>query len=312
MNQKVKVGLWIPPRVDLAQKVDVDNPANIDVRLYQQFIDYLEAADVEYFNDLDFRKAIIKNNEVFIGSFCMSNLDYFVWMGDIDRSLDSYDLEVLRILEMNVKVYNSFSFYNEATDKFSAFSILHQHKIPVSELYLVNQHNVGLLEPLFEQHSFLLKPRRSSWGLGIVKMDSFEQLRDVLHYSQKNNYYLEKFYPNDLCDWLGITVINGTVLYGFRKEGSKISGWKVYDKEKTGGEAVYVKPSKEVEEIALKIGKILNANFFGLDLIKTFEGYKVVDINCHPGIYYDLIEELNLSLAELFFKGIVAEEPILV
>lgn len=304
MNKEIKIGLWVPRREDTTKTIDEKNPASIDFRIHELFMDYLEESGATYFNNLDFRKAYIKNDQVFIGSFCLNDLDHLLWFGDIDRSLDSYDLEVLRVLSLSVKMHNPFSFYIEATDKFSAFSILHKHAIPVSDLFLVNQENLGVLEPLFENDSFLLKPRRSGWGLGIIKVDSFNHLRDIIEYHPKKNYYLEKFYPNNLSDWTGVSVVNGTVIYGFRKNISKISGWKVYDENKTGGDVTYVKPSEEIERIALKIGEILGANFYGLDFIKTTEGYKIVDINCSPGIYYDLIQDLNIPIAELFFKSI--------
>lgn len=303
MSKEIKIGIWVPPREDTTKTIDEKNPASIDARIHKLFIDYLEESGVTYFENLDFRKAYIKNNQVFIGSFCLNDLDHLLWFGDIDRSLGSYDLEVLRVLSLSVKMHNPFSFYIEATDKFSAFSILHSHGIPVSDLYLINQKNVGVLEPLFEKNSFLLKPRRSGWGLGIIKVDDFNNLRDIVEYHPKKNYYLEKFYPNNLSDWTGVSVVNGTIIYGFRKNMNKISGWKVYDENKTGGDVTYVKPNKEIETIALKIGKILGANFYGLDFIKTAEGYKVVDINCSPGIYYDLIQDLNVPIAELFFKS---------
>jgi glutathione synthase/RimK-type ligase-like ATP-grasp enzyme len=117
------------------------------------------------------------------------------------------------------------------------------------------------------------------------------------------NLFLSSSMPNDLKNWTGVSVVNGTIIYGFRKNTSKISGWKVYDENKTGGDVTYVKPNKEIETIALKIGEILGANFYGLDFIKTAEGYKVVDINCSPGIYYDLIQDLDIPIAELFFKS---------
>lgn len=44
---------------------------------------------------------------------------------------------------------------------------------------------------------------------------------------------------------------------------------------------------------------------YGLDFIKTSEGYKVVDINCSPGIYYNFIQDLNIQIAEIFFKNVV-------
>jgi ribosomal protein S6--L-glutamate ligase len=302
MKEKLKVGLWIPSRQDLTQPITLNQPAHIDAKIYALFLEYLDQQGIDYFEDLDFRKAIIKNHQVFLGDFCLSELDHFVWIGMLDRSRDSYHLEVLRVLEMSVKVHHSFSFYHLATDKFLAFSALYPYGIPLPELYLVTSDNLHLLEPLFEENSFLLKPRRSSFGQGIVKLDSYEQFRDTAEYHLQKHYYLEKFYKNDLNEWTGVTVLNGTVLYGFRKKTSKIYDWKVYDKESTGGDTIYVKPTAEMEAIALRIGTILGGTCFGLDFIKTNEGYKVVDINCSPGIYYDFIIKLNIPVAELFFK----------
>lgn len=299
---QLKVGLWLPPRKDISASITMENPAHIDHRIYQLFCNYLDEKKVDYVENLDFRKALIKNHKVYIGDFCLSDLDHFVWMGMLDRSFDSYHLEILRVLELTTKVHNSHSFYNVATDKFTAFSILHSYNIPVSELYLISKDNFHLMKPLFGEASFLLKPRRSSFGIGIIKIDDYNLLRDIIGYSNEKDYYLEKFYPNNLKEWTGVTVFNGSILLGFRKKDSKLSGWKVYDEKSIGGETIYVKPEPEIEAIALKIGKILGANFFGLDFIKTEEGYKVVDINCSPGIYYDFVEELNLPIAELFFK----------
>lgn len=299
---KMKIGLWIPQRQDLSKSMTVDDPAHIDSRIYKLFLDFLDERKVDYVEGLDFRQAIISNHRVFIDHLCLSHLDHFVWMGVVDRSYDSYHLEVLKTLGYSTNVHNSYSFFNLATDKFSTFSFLHQYDIPVSELYLVNSENLNALKPLFEDSSFLLKPRRSSFGIGIVKLDSYEQFRDIAEYHQQSHYYLEKFYPNDLTEWTGVTVFNGVVLYGFRKQSSKLSGWKIYDKDKVGGAVDYIKPNAEIEAIALEIGKRMGANHFGLDFIKTESGYKVVDINCCPGIYYDFIEELNIPIAEYFFK----------
>ncbi len=302
MKNALKVGLWIPARHDLTTSITMENPAHIDARLYARFLEYLDGKNVEYFENLDFRKALIHNNKVFIGDFCLSDLDHFVWIGMVDRSIDSYHLEVLRVLEMSVNVHHSYSFFSMATDKFTSFSYLHNHDIPVSELHLVSLDALESMKPLFEKNSYLLKPRRSSFGIGIIKLKNYEQFRDIAEYHKKSNYYLEKFYENDLSEWTGVTVVNGTVLYGFRKKSSKISGWKVYDKDSIGGETIYVKPNAEIEAISLKIGEVVGATVFGLDFIKTAEGYKVVDINCSPGIYYDFIEDLNIPIAELFFK----------
>lgn len=300
--KKLKIGLWLPPRHDLKVSISMDNPAHIDARIYDSFLQYLSDQGHEYHENLDFRKAYIKNHRVFLDGFCLSDLDHFVWMGMLDRSYTSYHLEILRVLELTTKVHNSFSFFGLATDKYSTFSILHKYGLPMPELYLLNLSNLEVLKPAFETNTFLLKPRRSSFGIGIVKLDSYEQFRDVAAYHQQNHYYLEKFYKNDLSEWTGITVINGKVVYGFRKQSSKISGWKVYDEDSLGGEVNYVEPSAEITAISKKIGKLLGANYYGLDFIKTAEGYKVVDINCSPGIYWDFIQALKIPIADYFFE----------
>lgn len=302
MSFKKKVGLWLPPRKDLSASITPDKPAHIDSRIYELFLEYLKMQNVELFENLDFRKAFVSNHEVFLDNFNLSELDYFIWMGMLDRSFDSYHLEVLRVLGFSTIVCNSYEFYNIATDKFSAFSLLHKYKVPVSELYLINLESIESLKPLFKENTFLLKPRRSAFGQGIVKLEGFSQLRDVAEFHRQKNYYIEKYYENDLSEWTGVTVCNGEVLYGFRKKQAKISGWKVYDKDSLGGETIFVEPTTEMINIALRIGKILKANYFGLDFIKTKTGYRVVDINCSPGLYFDFIEDLKIPIAEKFFK----------
>lgn len=303
MAKEIKIGLWIPPRDDISKSITMENPAHIDARIYELFLNYLNnQKHISYFENLDFRNAVINNHKVYIDDFCLSDLDHFFWMGMTDRSYDSYHLEVLRCLEMTTKIHNSYSFFNLATDKFSTFSLLHKYKLPVPELYLINKTNLDYLKPKFENKTFLLKPRRSSFGKGIIKIDTYEQFRDIAEYHDQKHYYLEQFYENNLNEWTGITSFNNNILYGFRKKASKISGWKVYDKDSIGGETIIVKPNSEIKEITKRIGTVLGANYFGLDFIKTDEGYKVVDINCSPGIYWDFINTLNIPVAEYFFQ----------
>jgi len=298
----MKLGLWLPPRENLNQPITPENPAHIDSRIYQLFLTYLSNKNVDFVENVDFRDAWVENNKVYNKDICISDLDHLVWMGMIDRSPESYHLEILQTLEMSLQLHHSYHFYSRATDKFTAFSELHKHGIPVSELYLINANNYDIFESLLQNSSYLLKPRRSHFGTGIIKIDSYEQLRDTIDYTKYKHYYLEKYYENDFGQWMGLTIVNGEVIYGFRKQDSLRTGWKIYDKDHKGGNTYYVAPDAEQIAIAKKIGKILQANCFGLDIIKTVEGYKVVDVNCSPGIYYDFIQDLKIDIATLFFK----------
>ncbi|MCP4438613.1 MAG: hypothetical protein GY810_06675 [Aureispira sp.] len=300
----MKIGLWLPPRKDLNQPITPENPAHIDARIYDMFTAHLEERGIDYVENVDFRKAWVHNNKVYTPDLCVSDLDHLVWMGMIDRAYDSYDMEILRTLSLDVKLHHSYRFFSTATDKFLAFSELHKHGVPVSEIYLINPHNYGLFEDLLKDATYLLKPRRSHFGTGIIKIHDYEQLRDTIDYTMNKHYYLERFYENDLKDWIGITVVNGEVIYGFKKDSNLQAGWKIFDKDHKGGQTYYAKPNEEQIAIAKRIGELMGANCFGLDIIDTPEGYIVVDINCSPGIYYDFIQDLNIDIAQLFFKMI--------
>ena len=315
ISKRPSCGLWIPPRIDLEAPITPQNPAHIDHRLRQRLIDWLDDRGYPYFTNQDFRKVFVKNNEVWMGDRCLNRVDHFFWMGMIDRSPDSFHLEVLRVLEMSTKIHNSYTFFSTATDKFRAFSQLHQYGVPVPELYLVDIHSYPLFSELFDasrngkdgrdKKSFLLKPRRSAFGKGIIKIDDYAQLRDTIEYLPQKSYYLERFYENDSSQWLGLTVINGEVIYGFRKESQLVSDWKVYDSEGIGGSVNYIPPPPEAIKIAKDVYACTGGNYFGLDLIKTSSGYRMVDINCSPGLYFDFIEDLKIDFAGLFLGKIL-------
>jgi glutathione synthase/RimK-type ligase-like ATP-grasp enzyme len=136
----------------------------------------------------------------------------------------------------------------------------------------------------------LVKPRLGNFGRGIIKVSDFETLRDIAGYlkmeHKQKSIFIERFYENDMSQWISTTIIGGKIVYGYRKESKKFAGWKVYDINTKGGDAYYVDPSP-VKIIAEKAAKILDQSIVGFDFIKTSEGYKIVDENNFPGFYPD-------------------------
>lgn len=302
---KFSTGLWLPPRTNLNQSISIGNPGIIDQRIYNDLLKYLSVQKIEFSQELDFRNAYIKNGYVYIGDICLSKFDIFIWFGVINRNPGSHDLETLRTLSLTTKIANSYEYMTLGSDKFRAFSLLHHHQIPVSDFLFVNQRNIHEVDLSHLGSSVLLKPRRGGFGIGIIKIDSPSQLRDIVDYlsNQKDeSFYIEKYYENDMSQWIGLTVINGNILYGYRKKADKIADWKIYDRNQIGGGVDLVIPNDEQIKIAESVYKILKANFFGLDIIKSKDGYKVVDINYLPGLYYDFIQELKIDFPKIFFR----------
>jgi len=290
--------------MDLGASVTLACPGKIDHRIHADLMAWLRTRAAHVVEDLDFRQAVVRDGRVYLDDRCLSDLDAFVWFGEIDRRPGSHHLEILRTLEMCTRVINSHAYVSVGLDKFRAFSRLHLHGVPVSEFALVDADNIEQVDLSAIGPSVLLKPRRGGFGKGIVKIDSADLLRDVVDYiagTGGQSVYLERFYENDMSRWTGLTVIDGEVLYGYRKRAEKIAGFKPYDRHRIGGGVDRVPVDAEHARIARSIYDILKPDFFGLDIIATPDGDRVVDINCFPGLYADFLTELDCHLPPRFF-----------
>lgn len=100
-------------------------------------------------------------------------------------------------------------------------------------------------------------------------------LRDMVEYISSTTgttpdraYMLERYYENDIEDWVGTTLINGELMYGYKKGPPKVdvlgrSGLKVYDSKQTGGEVVRCDVSEAQAREALKAYGALGAEIIG-------------------------------------------------
>jgi glutathione synthase/RimK-type ligase-like ATP-grasp enzyme len=191
-------------------------------------------------------------------------------------------------------------------DKFLAHSYLRKCGLPTPEFALIDFADFDSMKKILKDwKTVLVKPRKGSFGRGIVRVSDFETLRDLAGIIKaKNNQrkiFIEKFYPNDTREWISTTVINKQVIYGYRKKEDKFAEWKVYDPEAEGGEAYYVDPS-QVKLMAERAAFYLKAGIAGFDFIKTEKGYILVDENNFPGMYDDAFEAVKKSPSLLFFN----------
>ncbi len=107
-------------------------------------------------------------------------------------------------------------------------------------------------------------------------------------------------------DWCGINVIDRRVVHGYGKKPSRITGWKVHDRGKRGGEMVLREPSSERVKIAEKAAKATGLSFFGIDVIRSTEGKDyVIDLNTFPGLYPDMLKQAHVDIGKEFSRMIL-------
>jgi len=265
-----------------------------------------EDKSIKYLGNVDLEKLRISGNKFSCNGTDLAKVDLFFW----------YDLGVrkflgdLKKLPKNVKVLKNPKSFEIVADKFLAHSLLKRNGLPVADFALIDYNDLPRMRKIIRRwKTILIKPRLGNFGRGIIKVCEFETFRDIAGYlkmeHKQKDIFIERFYENDIDKWISTTVINGEVVYGYRKKKEKFAGWKVYDIKAKGGGAYYIDPAP-VKKFAEKAAKLLDRSIVGFDFIKTREGYKIVDENNFPGFYPDAFREAGKDVSILIADLIIS------
>ncbi len=289
----MKLGLWLPYREGLTG-VSIDRPGMLLKEVRENLVKEIQKdRSIQVTDDLDFRKAIIREGDVYLEELCFSELDAFLWFGEIDRRIGSYHVEVLEQISKKTRVINDPKALGIGFDKFKSLSLLQENGVKVPPIALLSNDGIDQVgRVLKEWGEVVVKPRLGCYGIGMVRLSDEQTMVDVLDYSEHKTHYIEKFIPNRMQDWVGVNVINGKIIHGYGKAEKYISDWKIHDRTRSGGHMMLRTLDKEQRDIALAVGEITGLDMYGVDLIKDKDGqYYVVDVNTFPGLYPEMLEK---------------------
>ncbi len=271
--------------------------------LKQDFVDALQRhPQFDVFDNLDFRRAYIRNGDVFLDDFNLSELDLFFWFGELDRRNDSFHIDVLEALGHKVVVVNNARALRIALDKLVTQLHLSRHGIPVPEFLAISRNNIEQARAILDRKPFILKPRLGTFGIGITRIESYGQLVDIIDYSEMEAHFIEELIECTPDDFIGINVIGGKIISSYGKEPSKFHDWKIFDRERRGGGMVSREPTPEQAHIAVEVFRATNLDLLGIDIIRSKTGQSyVVDVNSFPGLY-PTSSNHSAKLAKLFVE----------
>ncbi|MEM0999834.1 MAG: hypothetical protein AAGN35_22470 [Bacteroidota bacterium] len=306
-----KIGAFIPVRPDY--HLQITDPAAavgcLRPPLHDALWAYLRAQpDIEWIDHLNFHRALLHHGEVWCGDICLNALDAFIWYSEVDRTPGSFDLQALKTLARKVPVVRNPTTFETALDKYTAHLTLLDSGVNVAESVLFDYrvpHRMA--EVLDTWGAAVLKPRRGGWGKGVTLIDHAGALRDTIGYLQSiagnspdQGYFLERYYPNDLDRWASLTMIDGEVMYGYRKLAAKqydMGGGrlKILDAEEKGGGIVQADLVDEHYRQAEMAYRALPIGLIGFDMIWVEGRPLVVDENTSPGNYAELYAQVGIE-----------------
>ncbi|MCD0482393.1 hypothetical protein LO771_08235 [Streptacidiphilus sp. ASG 303] len=281
--------------------------------------------DVEFVHDLDIRRSCIRNGRVHCGEVCLNDLDLYVWHAWMAREPGSYAMEALRTLSADVPVVPDPVRFSTGLDKYRAHLRLSRAGLPVPDTVLLDRRDAAAAAPVVaEWGRALLKPRHGSFGHGVLLIEDPATLRDLADYldstlaaTTESTFLLERFYPNSPADWIGTTLVGGTLMYGYRKRSHRFArlsadAWKVYDPEGAGGDVDGCEVPPVHARLARRAQQALGLPLVGFDLILSEGRPVIVDENTFPGLYPGLFAAAGRSLGRELFalvRDLVGNRP---
>ena len=215
----------------------------------------------------------------------------------IGSSLTFYGAAVVRQFEaMGTYCLNSSVAIGLSRDKLAAHQTLIKHKIPMPSTAFANSpHDTENLISLVDGVPLILKLLESTQGKGVLLAESKKAASGIISAFQRLQapFILQEFEAESGGSDLRCLVIGNKVVAGMIRsagEGDFRSNLHA------GGIASKANISKEEKLISIKATKALGLGMAGVDILRTSDGPKVIEVNSSPGLKgIGAVSKLNLG-----------------
>ncbi|MCC6015903.1 MAG: RimK family alpha-L-glutamate ligase [Desulfurococcaceae archaeon] len=189
---------------------------------------------------------------------------------------------VIRHLEMlGTLVVNPIESVITARDKYRSLLLLFKAGIPVPKTYVLE--DFMIVPKIVETWGkAVVKPIVGSMGFGVVMTENpdvaYTVARTLLQLKQP--IYIQRYVEKPGRD-IRVLVIGNEIAAAYYRVQVSPNAWKTNVAQ--GAKPVLIpKPDKELEDLALKVIKILNLHYAGIDVVESPDGYKVLEVNAAP------------------------------
>jgi RimK family alpha-L-glutamate ligase len=200
-------------------------------------------------------------------------------------------LELLQALENKGAVsLNSSNKISVFSDKWSAYQDFMKHRIPTVETSLDPYSFSG-------ETCLVSKPRISSKGSGVSLLDISKEMEAFRHI--KNGYIFQRFIRESMNSDIRVLVCGSEILGSYRRYSCKSNEFR--SNVSLGGKTAEYVLTRDELSLINQIIPICGRGFYGIDIIQTFDGPKVLEVNYCPG--FEAFEEISgLVVAERVFE----------
>ena len=243
------------------------------------------------------------------------------WVRSQEETLDDYDavfvraipggsleqiifrVDVLHRLEnAGVRIVNSPTTIERTVDKYYTSTLLEDAGLPTPRTVVTERFDEAMTA-FRELGDVVVKPLFGSEGRGMVRVSDPDTAYRVFRALELGRYvyYLQEFVPHGRQD-IRAFVVGGKVVAAMVRWGET---WKTNVAQ--GAKAEPLALDDELREMSLRAARVLDADYAGVDILRSEEGVVYVsEINGIPG-WAKLRQVTNVDVAEILVEYVIGQ-----
>lgn len=214
---------------------------------------------------------------------------------DIDLKLSI----VKQLQLMKIKTVNHYLPIVRAKNKVRTLQILNNHGIPLPKTVVI--HNLDYLDAALDQiGSFpvIIKMAQGSMGNGVSILESRRSLRSMMDSLPKSLFLIQEYVKEAKGKDIRVFVVGGKIVAAMERKAKR---GEFRSNFQQGGSVSLADLTEEERMIALKATKLIGLDVAGVDIIRTAEGPKILEVNSNPGLE-GITKATNINVAEYIVR----------
>ena len=189
--------------------------------------------------------------------------------------------------------------FNVGHDKFLTLMELQKAGVGIPKTYLAG--TTELAKKILEDvhYPIIMKIPTGTQGKGVMTADSLASAKSMLDTLEvfKQPYIIQEFIETDATDVRAIVVGDKVIASMKRKAKSGELRANIHQ----GGTGIPYELSFEAEKTAIKSAKAVKADICGVDILESFKGNLVIEVNLSPGLK-GIMNATKKNVAKSFAK----------
>lgn len=208
---------------------------------------------------------------------------------------------------VGVRTINNYAAISCSKDKIAMLQTLGKAKVPTPKTYIVR--SVDYINEVAKEigsYPVILKSVSGSQGIGVSIVESQRGLRSIVDMLIENNegmpLIIQQYIKESSGKDIRIFVVGGKIITAMERIATKRGEFR--SNFSLGGRVKIAELSEEEKKVALKATKACGLDFAGVDLVRTKEGPKILEVNCNPGLE-GITQATGLDVAGKMIEHIV-------